>query len=131
MNNMPHRTVRTAVFIYDCSRLLFLLGLLPQNAGAAFPILVYAVPNALFPLMSFFLLIRLEASRAYIPLYMTGKILSISVMALWFFIIVIQMKEPRSALPMFILGAADIGSVFSFLGTFRLTEPPQDEEGGE
>jgi hypothetical protein len=123
-----YRTIRASVFIYDCSRLLFLLSLLvnflsfdpagpsglfqgPQvNFMAGFPFLLYAAPNALFPLMSFFLLIRLKPSKAYIPLYIAGKAIVLSAAAAWFFF-AFSRGLPRVVLPVFVLGAADLGSI--------------------
>jgi hypothetical protein len=148
-----YRTVRTAIFIYDCSRLLFLLSLLSvflsfnpagpmgmfqgltQSAmSISFPFLVYAAPNALFPLMSFFLMIRFETSKAYIPLYMTGKIIALSAAVMWFFFIFTRVRElPRTALPAFVLGIADIGSLLG-MTLFRNrgnSEVPELRQGGE
>ncbi|MDR2182092.1 MAG: hypothetical protein LBN92_05365, partial [Treponema sp.] len=74
---------------YDCLRLLVLLALFslfnpgPAGITASFPFLMYTAPNALFPLMSLFLLIRFEASRLYIPLYVTGKLIVLVCAAAW------------------------------------------------
>lgn len=89
--------LRLALCLYDCLRLFFLLNLLSNfiaaagPAGmfqtvlesAAFPFMAYAAPNALFPLMSFFLLIRFAESRAFVPLYITGKLISAAALAAW------------------------------------------------
>jgi hypothetical protein len=142
-----YRTIRAAVFIYDCSRLLFLLSLLINflsfdpagmfqgsqvNFMASFPFLAYTAPNALFPLMSFFLLIRLEPSKAYIPLYIAGKAIVLSAAAAWFFFTVTREKElPRIALPAFVLGAADLGSMLGMAvlnGSTRAGEQAGGEE---
>ncbi|MDR1929874.1 MAG: hypothetical protein LBQ44_04505 [Treponema sp.] len=138
-----YRAVRTIIFIYDCSRLLFLLSLIsaflfvnpagpagmfrgsPGIMGLSFPFLVYAAPNALFPLMSFFLMVRFELSKAYIPLYITGKLIVLSAAAVWFFFVLTRTKElPRTALPVFMMGAADLGSVLgmSLLGEAGLRQ---------
>lgn len=76
--------MRLAFFIYDFFRLLFMLELLiavlplgNTSTASWFPYLVYVVPNALFPLMGFFLLIRPQEYKAYIPLYLAGKIIVI------------------------------------------------------
>jgi hypothetical protein len=145
-----YRTVRTAVFIYDCSRLLFLLTLVTafysgpagfEDAGRSFPWMMYAAPNALFPLMSFFLLIRFEISKAYIPLYISGKILSLLCMFLWMgFSLYRQFPPPpeeawafqrlaEAFLDIlyrmgwaFFLGAADLGSVLGMTLLGRTTK---------
>lgn len=53
-----------------------LIAVLPlgnTSTASWFPYLVYVVPNALFPLMGFFLLIRPREYKAFIPLYLAGK----------------------------------------------------------
>jgi hypothetical protein len=122
-----HRTVRTAVVIYDCSRLLFLLILLSafmgpgpagqfRSTGLNLPFMMYAAPQALFPLMSFFLLIRLEISKAYIPLYISGKGFCILCLALW----LAAAFGPaggisRSVLWTFFMAAADLGTILGMV----------------
>ena len=76
----PYRPLRLILFIYDFIRLMvmtsLLLAFLPPvgngeggPAGGLFPHVFYAVPNGLFTLMSFFLWLRLDAYKPYIPLY--------------------------------------------------------------
>jgi hypothetical protein len=121
----PHRTVRTVVVVYDCSRLLFLLFLLTaftgsgpagmfRGAGGNLPFMMYAAPHALFPLMSFFLLFRLEPSKAYIPLYITGKAFCILCLILWLtFSPAGEIPYPM-LWPVFI-GAADLGTILGMV----------------
>lgn len=85
------RLVSAAILFFDGSRLLFLLTLLTAYTQPAemikngsFPFILYAAPNALFPLMSLFVFTHPGASAAYKPLYITGKSLSVLCMALWF-----------------------------------------------
>jgi hypothetical protein len=47
-----------------------------SNETDLFPYMFYAVPNGLFPLMSLFLCINLNAHKSFIALYMAGKILA-------------------------------------------------------
>jgi hypothetical protein len=47
------------------------------------PYLGYGVPNALFPLMAFFLLVRPMEYRPYIHLYMAGKIIAVAANLGW------------------------------------------------
>jgi hypothetical protein len=127
MKERSRITVRTAVFVYDCSRLLFLLTLLTaylgpgpvsmfQDAGGTLPYMMYAAPQALFPLMSFFLLIRFEFSKAYIPLYMTGKILCLLCILVWMFFTIQKMRElPQFMVWSFFISAADIGSIMGMV----------------
>jgi hypothetical protein len=135
-----YRILRTVVVIYDCSRLLFLLTLLGavmgsgspglfRSTGLNLPFMMYAAPHALFPLMSFFLLIRLEISKAYIPLYITGKGFCILCLTAWL------TEAFRSAggmlRPMLwalFIAAADLGTV---LGTVLLFTVRRSETGVE
>ena len=108
--------VPMAVFIFDCSRFLFLLRLLAlvPAPGSGFgninlPLMMYAAPNALFPLMSFFLLIRFDVSRAYIPLYIIGKVLGLMCVLIWLFFI---RRIPEASIMWAVfLCAADAGTV--------------------
>jgi hypothetical protein len=81
----PYRPLRLTLFIYDLIRLLVMAGLLldASGNGGLFPNLFYAVPNGLFTLMSFFLWLRLDAYKPYIPLYIGGKILAVVAAFSW------------------------------------------------
>lgn len=48
-----------------------------NTESSAFPYLVYVVPNALFPLMAFFLWLSLSYYKPYISLYTVGKIIAV------------------------------------------------------
>jgi hypothetical protein len=79
-----------------------------------FPYMVYAVPNALFPLMAFFLLIRPEEYKGYVSLYLAGKtIVIISVIGWGLFSLPPLLAGPAPEL-IKILG---IGFCFIFLDT--------------
>ncbi|MDR2551867.1 MAG: hypothetical protein LBD31_01685 [Treponema sp.] len=130
--------VRASLFVYDCSRFLFLLlvflALNPggsgpfQNPAGVFPHVMYAAPNALFPLMSFFLLIRFGLSRAYIPLYATGKALCVLCLFIWLILAIRWFRQiPRLLVWPFFIGAADLGSV---MGAFLLHGSAAGEGGG-
>jgi hypothetical protein len=80
----PYRPLSLVLFIYDFFRLFFMLELLiaviplgDAPEASWFPYLVYAAPNALFPLMGIFLLSRPGEYKSYISLYMAGKIIVI------------------------------------------------------
>jgi hypothetical protein len=86
----PYRPLRLILFVYDFIRLLVMTSLLMafaqpagSEAGGAFPHVFYAVPNGLFPLMSFFLWRGLSAYKPYIALYMAGKILAAVAVLSW------------------------------------------------
>jgi hypothetical protein len=82
-----YRPLRAILFGYEVVRLLVLIGLYTAFAGAegggAFPYLVFAAPNALFVLMSFFLLLDLAAYRSYLTLYRAGKIVTAAAFIAW------------------------------------------------
>jgi hypothetical protein len=42
-------------------------------SNTVFPYMVYVVPNALFPLMTYFLWMRFSIYKTYLTLYMAGK----------------------------------------------------------
>jgi hypothetical protein len=125
MNKSTGFTLRLAVFVYDCLRLSFLLVLLLTFTGGItgpagmfqaapdaprFPYMIYAAPHALFPLMSLFLLLRFAESRTFLPLYMTGKLISVAALAGWIFFFIIEKKELYFLRWSFFLGAADLAS---------------------
>ena len=112
------RLVPAVVFVYDCSRLLFLIVLLTDFikpvldlSTVKVPLMMYASPNALFPLMSFFLLLRFEASKAYIPLYITGKFLSLICIMIWVIYSYRQVDNVLDVLWAVFFSAADLGSI--------------------
>ncbi|MDR0452391.1 MAG: hypothetical protein LBH15_05060 [Treponema sp.] len=79
-----YRFLRGGIFVYDLLRLIVMLEVvvlfaLPADGsgGAAFPLLAYMAPNALFPMMAFFFWLRPEEHRPYIFLYLSGKIVGI------------------------------------------------------
>jgi hypothetical protein len=148
MENRPYPMVRTAVFVYDCSRFLFLLALLTAHLGPAgmfqgsnnLPHMMYAASQALFPLMSFFLLIRFDFSRAYMPLYITGKILCLLCILLWILFTFQRIREiPRFVTWSFFIGAADFGTITGMVllqqaysasgGSY--SQPEETQDGGE
>jgi asparagine N-glycosylation enzyme membrane subunit Stt3 len=87
-----NRSLRVSILVYDLLRLLGVLWILPAvmnppgtEGSINFPLMVYAAPNALFPLMGFFLLIKLEESRPFASLYMAGKAVVVMANLGWFF----------------------------------------------
>jgi len=107
------RLVSGVVFVYDCSRLAFLLFVLAVAPKPEFNFspVMYAAPNALFPLMSFFLLVRFDKSRPYIPLYMIGKALALVSLGVWLFFMLRYGEPTRIALWGLCLCAADLGTI--------------------
>jgi hypothetical protein len=79
-----YRPLRGGIFVYDVLRLIVMLETavlfaLPVGGSeeAAFPLLVYMAPNALFPMMALLFWLRPEEYRSYIFLYIAGKIVGI------------------------------------------------------
>ena len=130
------RIVPAVIFIYDCFRFLFLITVLafflrpdPELRISKLPLIMYASPNALFLLMSFFLLIRFEASRPYIPLYAIGKFLCVLSMIIWLFftleaqrdlLFIQQFKEILWAM---FLVAADLAAILGMV--LQIEDAPQ------
>jgi hypothetical protein len=85
-----YRPLRAALFIYEGIRLVVLIwifSLLRPGGGVDFfPWLVYAAPNALFPLMTLFLWQNVSRWGAYAPLYASGKCVAlVSIVVFCFF----------------------------------------------
>ena len=116
------RLVTAAIFVYDCSRLAFLISLLynylgtaPDSGNLTIPFIMYAAPNALFPLMSFFLFIRLNLYRSYIPLYITGKALALLCMLVWLFFTMQYLFDTYKILWAVFYCAADLGTIIGMI----------------
>jgi hypothetical protein len=80
----PYRPLRIGLLIYDMVRMFIMLDMLlaviplgEEPWPRWFPFLVYAAPQALFPLMGLFLLIRPGEYRPFIQLYLAGKTVSL------------------------------------------------------
>jgi hypothetical protein len=76
------RPLRGVLCIYDVLRLILMIEVIflfvsHSEGQAGFPILAYMAPNALFPLIAFFLWRRPEYGRPYLYLYSAGKIICI------------------------------------------------------
>ncbi|MDR2768697.1 MAG: hypothetical protein LBB82_10280 [Treponema sp.] len=118
MKGNPRQFMTAFLFVYDCFRLFVLLTALfylfnPGQAGiggVTSPFLMYTAPNALFPLMSLFLLIRFEASKLYIPLYITGKLVALVCAAAWL-IVNLRIAESRRLLFWALVAFADFASL--------------------
>jgi hypothetical protein len=113
-----YQPLRLVFFIYDFFRLIIMTSLLvmfgqlmSSNESGLFPYVFYAVPNGLFPLMSFFLCVNFRAYEPYIALYMAGKILAVVSVLAWF-----VFSLPRIALSF----SAGSRSTFAVAGTVLL-----------
>jgi hypothetical protein len=84
------RPLRTALCVYECMRLAFLIGafVLLQPAGEiTFPWLALITPGAMFLLMTLFWRLNVVRYRVYCPLYLAGKGLSVITTMFWIFFI--------------------------------------------
>jgi hypothetical protein len=77
-----YKPLRVALFVYELFRLLILLGVfvvvpILSQPFETFPFPLYIVPNALFPLMAFFLLLDFFYYIPYLSLYMAGKTIAV------------------------------------------------------
>jgi len=91
-----YRPLRTALCIYECLRLAFLVGafvLLRPEGTAAFPWLALMTPGAMFLLMTLFGWLNMARYRSYGPLYLAGKALSITTTIFWLFFLKSFMME--------------------------------------
>jgi hypothetical protein len=95
------------LFIYDTIRVIVIVGALiiaalGRQAGGQYepPLLMYAAPNALFPLAALFLWLRPETYRPCIPLYVAGKIAAAAAAAYWLLLTTNGMASFYSALSM-------------------------------
>ena len=82
------RPIRTALYIYECLRLAFLVGafvLLRPSGVVAFPWLAVLTPGALFLLMALFWRLDMPRYRVYCPLYITGKGIHSITIVFWLF----------------------------------------------
>ena len=85
-----YKPLRISLFAYETLRLLLLTGVLAFFSegesvirGGVFPYLVYLSPNALFPLISLFLLLRPGEYRHFLLLYLAGKTIAVILFIVW------------------------------------------------
>ncbi|MDR2305274.1 MAG: hypothetical protein LBE10_11910 [Treponema sp.] len=81
-----YRPLRVVLFVYECIRLLLVLGLYLFSADTVglFPALPLAAANGLFLLMALFMLYSIEVYGIYAPLYLAGKLFFIAAVRPWF-----------------------------------------------
>ncbi|MDR1176582.1 MAG: hypothetical protein LBK83_14055 [Treponema sp.] len=81
-----YRPLRVVLFVYECIRLLLMLGLYLFFADTAglFPALPLAAANGLFLLMALFMMYSLEVYGLYAPLYLAGKLFFVAAARPWF-----------------------------------------------
>jgi hypothetical protein len=134
-----YRPLRGVLLLYECIRLLALVWVFgafrPGDGAGIFPWLVYAVPNALFPLMALFLWRQLSRYAVYLPLYISGKCIALaSIAGYWIFsrqnvFAALYLKNPAvfAALGiLLLLAAGDLFSIAGGLALARKLPAPQD-----
>jgi hypothetical protein len=85
-----YRPLRAVLFFYELLR-LFLLAIFfavfsPFEGavkGRVFPYLAFVTPNALFPLITLFMWLKLEDYRNYLSLYSAGKVIGVAAFYAW------------------------------------------------
>jgi hypothetical protein len=77
--------LRGGLFVLECARFSFITGVLTVlNPDAAFPWMVYAVPNALFLLVAIFMWLNPSKYGVFDPLYISGKAMSLFSITGWY-----------------------------------------------
>jgi hypothetical protein len=72
------RALLWGLMMYEILRLAVLTRIMAGGTGdGEFPTLIFGAPQALFPLMTLFLLTDFNRHTAYVPLYTAGKVLSV------------------------------------------------------
>jgi hypothetical protein len=138
-----YRPLGGGLFIYECVRLFFLLGVFavsdPGGGAAAFPWLACVVPNALFPLMTLFLWLDISNYAGYWPLYISGKCISLVSVIAWLVLswqgaYIAAYMGIRSAFV--VMGIMLFGDMLSLAAGFlivrklRIITGPVDDAGG-
>lgn len=118
-----YRPLRAVLFFYEIVRLLVVLGLIVlvmgsgENSGRPpFPYLLFAAPNALFPLMSLFVWLRFSDYRAYIGLYVAGKGIVLAAALGWL------LFSPRESSPLSFITGWERLSIVIGLGLLLLAD---------
>jgi len=110
------RVLKPGLFIYECVRILILAAFVAMQPIlsavllaadlADFPIMVFAAPNALFPLMALFLWLNASRYRAYLPLFAAGKCINIISLLGWS--ILVQSSTMIRAFPGIVQALAEL-----------------------
>jgi hypothetical protein len=76
--------LKGALFVYECIRLVIVATyVIFQGGGSGFPIMVFAAPVVLFPLMALFILLDINRYKNYLPLFAAGKCVLIFALLGW------------------------------------------------
>jgi hypothetical protein len=81
------KLLKPALFIYECARIIVVSTYMVfQGNQAGFPVIAFAAPSALFPLIALFIWLDASRYRVYLPLFVAGKILCILSLLVWFLV---------------------------------------------
>ncbi|MDR0323883.1 MAG: hypothetical protein LBI12_05495 [Treponema sp.] len=76
--------LKPGLFIYECIRIILIFALMFRLPLQNFiPVLAFAAPNALFPLMSLFICLNISRYKTFIPLFIAGKCIGIFSLLGW------------------------------------------------
>jgi hypothetical protein len=126
------------LFLYEFIRLLLIMQRVGTSGTDALETLFWACPNALFPLMAFFLCVSLDRYRAYIPLYLAGKSAAIVLFARLTISAAQRLDGFSTVLEYLPIIAGDVSSLFCCLllkgraknRKLNTVEPNDEENGG-
>jgi hypothetical protein len=139
------RPARLALFIYESLRLLYVVyefsAIQPAHPGA-FPWITYIAANAFFPIMAFFLWRDYGLYKAYLPMLIAGRCISLFLMIGWTFSftdeILLEQMMMSAGMVFTPLAAAAIllfGDIFSIICACIIKKQSQktavDAGGGE
>ena len=79
------RLLKLGLFIYELIRIMVLAAYVFMQPfdPVGLPRLLYAGSGVLFPLMAMFIWLDVSRYKAYLPLFMAGKCISIFILAAW------------------------------------------------
>jgi hypothetical protein len=79
------RLLKPALFIYECARIIVVATYMVfQGNQAGFPVIAFAAPAAMFPLIALFIWLDCSHYKAYLPLFAVGKGLCLLSLLVWF-----------------------------------------------
>jgi hypothetical protein len=114
-----YKPLRAVLFFWDCLRFLTLAAIFMffsplegAQMDGVFPYLAYVAPNALYLLMTLFLLVALDEFKKYLPLYIAGKAAALAAFYAW----AVFSFSPAQVRAYFALGPDNFARVLALLG---------------
>ena len=88
------KPIRVFLFVFDLLRFILLAvsfmlmsRIRTEGSSEVFPYMAYLSANALFPLITMFLLFKAQEYSNYLPLYIAGKTISVVLFYIWVVVI--------------------------------------------